>query len=211
MGSDLETDLRKAFEPAAERLAGDYRRMIEQAYREAEKVAPEDRVRARMGRPHPTLGALEWQRILDATRRCRRYVRLDGGQMSGNASLSAEFLDKEAREYGESQATAFVDKLIRKLDGARDARVLYDDHAATSFVIKAWSGDDEIRVDQQKVLQWSTRGTPFHQFPARLYLNGTPTTEKDLRSLLDERLAAAREKPAPGAAAEPDEEADPSP
>lgn len=181
----LETDIREQFSPVAERLAREYEAGVRRAYNRFNEAPAESRQSIMSGRLPQGMSRLEADRFSSAYRSCRRYVRLEGGRLSGEPSLAEDFLVKEADRYGEEQANAFLGKLMRKLDGAHDPELIFSSAGGANFTLKLHAGEDNITVNQQTVMKVNQQGTFYHQFPARLALNGKPITEKALRERLD--------------------------
>lgn len=183
--SDLEEKLRAQFAPLAERLARSYSAAIRRSYDRFAAVDPAQRMTIFMGRMPRDMPRMEAEMLIDACKRCRRYIRTEGGRMNGEMSLTEDFLQKEAATYGEEQANAFLGKLLRKLEGTTDPELLFEsgDGANFSMVLKA--GDSRVAVHQQAVMKFDKSCMPYHQFPARLYLDGKFLSEAAFRAHME--------------------------
>jgi predicted nucleotide-binding protein (sugar kinase/HSP70/actin superfamily) len=89
--------------------------------------------------------------------------------------VKQEWLEKCAKEYAEQAVQSFVAKLTKKLGALTDVQVLWAN--GDRFTIVGKLGDRDVKVHQDRVFKVSTQGTPFHQWPARIYLDGKFTPE----------------------------------
>ena len=187
--------LREEFVPIADRLAAEYEDRVRRSFTRLTEATPEARRAAISGRHDKSVPRLEAVTAEAQWAACKRFVSFEGGWLGGEISLNEDWLVKKAREYGDDCAEAFIAKLTRKLDGVDDLALTWSSHSGIRFGIAARSGEDAITLAQDSVLKTSTLGLPFHQFPARMRMNGKAITEAALRDVLDAR-----------APAEPDEE-----
>lgn len=187
--TDLERQLREQFSPLAGRLAASYRHVMEQGFKRFATVAPEHRQAIIMGRVPSGMSGLEACGLHDSYRRCRRYVSFEGGRMSGTPFLSGDFLAREAAVYGEEQANAFLGKLLRKLEGATDPHLVFESGSGANFRLVLKAGDSHVAVEQQAVMKFNKSGQPFHQFPARIYLDNRFMSEAAFRAHMEKRAA----------------------
>lgn len=84
--------------------------------------------------------------------------------------ICEERLRAAAEAYADAQIQAWAGKIHGKLGAIDDVKLcwLTDDY----YRITGTRGDREIRIDQQRIFKVSSRGLPFNQFPARIYVDG---------------------------------------
>lgn len=94
--------------------------------------------------------------------------------------INEQALFKAAKKYGEETALVWYEKMATKLGSAVDVKVTRDS-VTTDIQIEATVPNTrtEILIKQQIVYKRSSKGTPFHQFPARIYVDGQFTTEAE--------------------------------
>jgi len=97
-------------------------------------------------------------------------------------SISEKAISRAAESYAERVFSSMIGKLAEKLfaidhvDGIRM-------HGHDQFELYATMGDKEIRVEQQRIINWSSLGTPFHQWPARIYVDRQFISEAEFKKL----------------------------
>ena len=96
--------------------------------------------------------------------------------------IHEEKLDKNADEYGERVAIEWYEKINLKVGGL--SRVSTTRPRGGDIKIVGYIDGDKIVVDQQRIINVSSRGTLFHQFPARIYLNEKFISEAKYKKLL---------------------------
>lgn len=96
--------------------------------------------------------------------------------------LNTEALDKEAPEWAQAIATQWADKLEGKL-GKDATGVTCHRHSDSDFTFEAGRQGHTLVVRQQRVYKISSLGTPFYQFPARMYVDGKPMPEAKVKAL----------------------------
>lgn len=97
--------------------------------------------------------------------------------------LNEERLLKEAQRYGEDAVAGFVAKLTKKLSDLEDVDLHFVSTGSGEFTISGCLGDRVVKVEQTQVLKVSSRGTPFCQWPARIYVDGKFTSEAEFKKL----------------------------
>ncbi len=123
----------------------------------------------------------------------RRYVELRSNLRNANAIefvsaagidfgrgkyiFNAAGLAAAAQVYGKETALAWYTKLALKLGSSVTVGSVSDDGHGNVQVTGTTTDGDHIHVDQQIIWKCSSRGRTFHQFPARIYVNGKFTTE----------------------------------
>lgn len=85
--------------------------------------------------------------------------------------------DRAARAYAAATAEAWLDKIMAKLGRVDQAEVQWID--GTDFRVVAQRGADRVVLDQRIIMNVSSRGTIFPQFPARLRVNGKAVAARE--------------------------------
>lgn len=93
----------------------------------------------------------------------------------GPVKLNTEKLAKAGAEYADAAVEAWIGKINEKLGELENAEVLGFDGA--EFAIKGERAGHKIFIKQQQVMKVSSKGTWFHQWPARIYVDGEFTPE----------------------------------
>lgn len=92
--------------------------------------------------------------------------------------------------WSNAQADAAVEawsaKIEEKLAGCTEATVASASADLVAFTIHARLGDHGVTLRQAPVLKCSTRGLLYHQFPARIYVDGEFTPEAKFKALAAE-------------------------
>lgn len=106
----------------------------------------------------------------DGTWRFARRARPTG-------EVRAEWLRKNAEQSADAQIAAFAAKLEKKLGTLGDFTATFTRGA--DFIITGTRNGHRVVVEQQTVFKVSSNGTPFNQFPARIYVDGKFTPAAD--------------------------------
>lgn len=88
-------------------------------------------------------------------------------------------LEKNSQEYAEGTAYQWYGKMVSKLGSLDSVDIKY--MQGGNLILTGNRGSIEIRIDQQRIFKTSSLGTPFHQWPARIYVNGKFTTEREYK------------------------------
>lgn len=94
----------------------------------------------------------------------------------------ADRLQQAGDEYANAVVAEFIGKLAKKLGALTEVKVLRANSNGT-FVIVGNLADREVSIEQQKVCKVSTKGLFFHQWPARIYVDGKFTPEAAFKKL----------------------------
>ena len=109
----------------------------------------------------------------------RGFAQMDSNRFNARPTgeVRAEWLRKNAEESADAQIAAFANKLEKKLGTLGDFQATFTRGA--DFTVTGTRNGHRIVVEQQTVFKVSSNGTPFNQFPARIYVNGkfTPAAE----------------------------------
>jgi len=108
--------------------------------------------------------------------------------------ISEEALAQNAEKYGEEVALTWYNKMQSKVGGLSNVSVT--DPASGWVILTGNHGKDKVQVRQQRIINVSSRGTPFHQFPALIYVNDKFLSEAAYKKLtLGWGFKPAPEKP----------------
>ncbi len=112
----------------------------------------------------------DWGGDAGIWRLVRKFSRHEGGRPGGALSIDAVALDRAAAAYARAQVQGFTAKLSRKLCDLDNVAIQKLD--GTTFAITGEIGGRFVRVEQTQVLKSSSKGKPFHQWPARIWVDG---------------------------------------
>lgn len=109
---------------------------------------------------------------INLIRRCCDFIKTPGDLSGTKATLklNADTLRKEADKYGKEVALDWFYKTNAKLGDVEDADVPANRDGV--MVVLAKRNGSSIRLDQQRIIKRSPKGKLFHQFPARIYVDG---------------------------------------
>jgi hypothetical protein len=122
------------------------------------------------------------QEAYRANKASHSFAEADGYRLSSKiVAVKTDWLKKCAAEFARLSVEDFVAKLTKKLGSLTDVEVRRADGG--TFVITGKLGDVNVLVEQNQVFKVSAQGTPFHQWPARIYVNGKFTPEASFKKL----------------------------
>lgn len=107
----------------------------------------------------------------------RPSLRLDGGVWSIDESRLA----LNAERYADAAIEAWRDKITAKMGELENARVVR--MSGVSFQIVGERGGKRVVIEQQMIINVSSQGKPYNQFPARLYVDGKFVSEAAYKRL----------------------------
>ena len=87
-----------------------------------------------------------------------------------------------AARYADDVFAAMIGKLSRKI-GAVDSVTSVTMYGHDQFTVVATMGDRTVRVQQSRIINVSPKGKPFHQWPARIYVDGAAISEAKFKKL----------------------------
>ena len=96
-------------------------------------------------------------------------------------SIDDAKIEKLAAMSAEAAAMEFARKLSEKLAGVEDVTV--DMRGGGVFNIMGRVGGRTVRLEQRRIIKVSSKGNPFHQWPARIYVDGQFTPEATFRKM----------------------------
>ena len=110
-----------------------------------------------------------WARSFQAIRDSTHQEVAPSGR-SSTYSLDDAKLKQNAKRYGEEVSLEWYGKLREKLGELENVTVSPPNRGGDVVVTGDHKGN-KVRIDQQRIFKVSQLGTPFHQFPARIYVN----------------------------------------
>jgi hypothetical protein len=106
------------------------------------------------------------------------------GDVSGFKSfytLNESAIAKRAEVYATATVEAWEAKIIGKMQELQNAECRY--LSGVSFRITGTRGDKKVSIEQDMILNVSSKGTLFNQFPARIYVEGKFTSEAKYKAM----------------------------
>lgn len=95
----------------------------------------------------------------------------------------ADAIAKAAGRYGEAMAANFIEKFNAKLGEVENVEC---QRASSGWLLfTATKGGHKVTVDQARVLKVSSNGKWFHQWPARIYVDGKFTPEAKFKAMFE--------------------------
>jgi hypothetical protein len=116
----------------------------------------------------------EWGQDGAMWRELRRFVAKD-------RTVKHDELAMFAAIYADQQVNSMVAKLEEKLVGCTDVSVPRFD--GDTFVVRARKGAHSVTLDQSRIINVSPKGKLFHQWPARIYVDGKFTSAAAFKKL----------------------------
>jgi len=96
--------------------------------------------------------------------------------------INEEKLDRNAEAYAEAATLQWHTKMMEKLGDLDEVEV---PHLNDGYILITGKRDGHtVRIEQQVIINWSTQGTPFNQWPARIYVDGKFTPEREYKKLI---------------------------
>ncbi len=111
-----------------------------------------------------------WSRPFQAIRDSIHQEVSPSGRTS-TYSIDETKLRSNAKRYGEQVSLEWYNKLREKLGELENVTVSPPNRGG-DIVVTGEHKDNKVYIDQQRIFNVSPLGTPFHQFPARIYVNG---------------------------------------
>ncbi len=99
--------------------------------------------------------------------------------------VDVESVEKASKSYAKDQIAKFVMKLNRKLGELVNVEVDFADFNGYNCEIRGEAADGKkVRVEQNRILNFSKNGNPFHQWPARIYVDGKKVSEAAFKKMV---------------------------
>ena len=97
-------------------------------------------------------------------------ARSIGDRISSEYVLDADRVAAAATAFAEATVATWADKIAAELGELDSAEVRHLD--GYRFAVTGSKGDRKIRIEQDMIVNVSSKGTLFNQFPARIYVDG---------------------------------------
>jgi len=123
-----------------------------------------------------------WARSFQAIRDSL-HQEVSSSYRSSTYSLDESKLKQNAKRYGEQVSLEWYGKLRAKLGELENVTVSPPNRGG-DVVVTGNHKDDKVRIVQQRIFKVSQLGTPFHQFPARIYVNGKFMSEDSYKKVV---------------------------
>jgi hypothetical protein len=94
----------------------------------------------------------------------------DGDRINSEYSLDAGRVAAAATAFADATVATWADKIAAKLGELDNAEVRHLD--GYRFAVTGSKGDRKVHIEQDMIVNVSSRGTLFNQFPARIYVDG---------------------------------------
>ena len=107
--------------------------------------------------------ARNWRAIASLTTRT-------GNRIDGEYLLDADRVAAAAIAFADTTVATWADKIAAKLGELDSAEVRHLD--GYRFAVTGDKGDRKVRIEQDMIINVSSKGTLFNQFPARIYVDG---------------------------------------
>lgn len=91
---------------------------------------------------------------------------------------------KEATAYARDQVDSFIFKLTRKFGDLTNVTVHFADTNALECTITGEQAGHKVYIQQDRIINTSKNGKPFHQWPARLTVDGKRVSEAAWKKLV---------------------------
>jgi hypothetical protein len=113
---------------------------------------------------------------------------------AGEYFIDDERLARNAALYADATVESWLGKIQSKIGDLEEAQVHRLD--GMRFEIAGFKNGKSVRIDQDMIINQSSKGKLFNQFPARIYVNGKFTPETKYKAMWEESAPAEEKKPA---------------
>jgi hypothetical protein len=165
----------------APELAEDYKRFVRHTFK---------RMQEALGETLKGVGSSwTWSRTYDAIKGNLkqdwggRSVLMYEESLKIPYQINEEALGRNAQAYGERVALEWYNKMRAKL-GDLESVTVVDAGTGGDVLIKGRIKGHDVAVEQHRIINASSRGLLFHQFPARIYVDGKFMSEAAYRKLV---------------------------
>lgn len=111
----------------------------------------------------------------------------------GEYFIDGERLARNATLYAERTIASWFGKIQSKIGDLENAKVHRLNYMR--FEIEGSKNGDSVRIDQDMIINQSSKGRLFNQFPARIYVNGKFVSEAKYKTMWDKLAPAEDKKP----------------
>lgn len=155
-----------AFKPA---IAEQYARLVRGTF---------GRISERFG---PTLRGVSSDWTYARAYRSLVSAHVSTDRASGVVTLDEVKLSNGAARYADAVVIEWAGKIVEKIGALDEAEVRSLDGAR--FEIVGTVAGRRVRIEQSMIVNVSPKGTPFNQFPARIYVDGKHTSAAAYKKL----------------------------
>ena len=172
-----EDPIKKAMLKYAPALAGDYKEFVKNTFHDI-KEALGDNLQGVYSHPR-------WVHLFYNIRNSltQEGTGIRHGPYQYKWKIDSSKLAKNAKDYGERVALEWHMKMWEKLGLLDDVTVTEPDPAGF-IVVMGRHKNNKVKIIQERILNVSKLGTPFHQFPARIYVNDQFKSEYDYKKII---------------------------
>lgn len=117
-----------------------------------------------------------------------RFVVSTGEYKNEVNTLNEERLTAAGMEVAGRVVEEWVGKIAMKMGELEQATAEYV--SGTSFRITGTRGGHDVRIEQQMIINVSRLGTPFNQWPSRIYVDGKAMSEAAYKKMFKAAAAA---------------------
>lgn len=96
--------------------------------------------------------------------------------------IVADALNKNAKEYGDRVALDWYNKVLAKLGPLKNVKAAV--RTSGDVVVTGDYKGTKVRLDQQRIINVSSRGMLFHQWPSRIYVDGESMSESAYKKFI---------------------------
>jgi hypothetical protein len=178
-------NLKRALLERAPELAEDYKRFVRATFKSMQEALGPGLAGAGSNWTWArTFGAIRGNLYKDADKEAYRSSPVSMGEYSKIPyKINEETLERNAQQYGERVALEWYNKMRDKL-GDLERIVVADAGKGGDIVIKGWHKGRGVSILQQRIINVSSKGLPFHQFPSRIYVDGKFLSESAYKRLV---------------------------
>jgi hypothetical protein len=114
---------------------------------------------------------------------CVSYSSTGIGVFDKEYFIDEDKLNRIAYEYAEMAISAWEAKLNKKIGDLNSIELLWNSIDCSSFTVRGIRDESIVKIEQQMIINVSSKGMMFNQFPARIYVNGKSTSEAKYKKL----------------------------
>uniref|UniRef100_A0AAU6W422 Uncharacterized protein n=1 Tax=Pseudomonas phage Cygsa01 TaxID=3138529 RepID=A0AAU6W422_9VIRU len=109
------------------------------------------------------------------------HCRMESRDGPARYALNPEALARAAKAYATETVMAWLGKIQAKMGDLEKAECLHVD--GCRFAIIGVRGNNNVRIDQDMIINVSSKGTMYNQYPARIYVNRKFMSEANYKKM----------------------------
>ena len=133
---------------------------------------------------------------LKGVRNCWTFARIYDSLVRSNLTRAADgaysidehLMAAAADRYASDTVEAWAGKIKAKLGGIDHGKVCHMDDVA--FRVIGQRAGCDVSITQQMIINVSSQGKPFNQFPSRIKVNGKTVSEAAYKRLMEQKTSA---------------------